>query len=292
MLETCSACGRKFTPQFAYQVATTPVPGGAPQRRFFCSLDECSSREAIRAHPALPSAERERRIGELLSLVALLLARLDARASGRIGDPSLAPESTDVRARAAAVRTWSRVQLELLTDAYGLDVTAGSTGESGRRFDREALAEGFLAFAGGLLRLQVVGRRGIGEPDGAHYFAFAEFALLAIDLGIDREAWEELLAPLVWTQEVFAHMQRPPGEPPHRFHEFAPRGRERVFDARVAVRARESALALGSARELAELHAEHCRETFGDRQPGVGRSTRALPEPTPRIPADTPSPMA
>lgn len=59
MLETCSTCGRKFTPQFAYQIATLAAPSasagtgvaplpaaagaasGAPAgaRRFFCQLD-------------------------------------------------------------------------------------------------------------------------------------------------------------------------------------------------------------------------------------------------------------
>ena len=54
MLETCSTCGRKFTPQFAYQIATVAAPaagppvGGAaasssvaaaPGRRFFCQLE-------------------------------------------------------------------------------------------------------------------------------------------------------------------------------------------------------------------------------------------------------------
>jgi chromosome partitioning protein len=40
MLETCSTCGRKFTPQFAYQVATAPVANsGGPPRRYFCQLE-------------------------------------------------------------------------------------------------------------------------------------------------------------------------------------------------------------------------------------------------------------
>ncbi|MCS6912228.1 MAG: ParA family protein [Myxococcales bacterium] len=39
MLETCTSCGRKFAPQYAYQVAMVPQPGGAPERRFFCHLE-------------------------------------------------------------------------------------------------------------------------------------------------------------------------------------------------------------------------------------------------------------
>lgn len=40
MLETCSICGRKFTPQFAYQVAIVPGnSAGSHAKRYFCHLD-------------------------------------------------------------------------------------------------------------------------------------------------------------------------------------------------------------------------------------------------------------
>src|SRR5687767_1990070 len=61
MLETCTICGRKFTPQYAYQVAVVPQAGAAPEKRHFCQL-EC--RRAALGEGAF-AARRARRIAIL-----------------------------------------------------------------------------------------------------------------------------------------------------------------------------------------------------------------------------------
>src|SRR5687767_6194774 len=61
MLETCTICGRKFTPQYAYQVAVVPQAGAAPEKRHFCQL-EC--RRAALGEGAF-AARRARRLAIL-----------------------------------------------------------------------------------------------------------------------------------------------------------------------------------------------------------------------------------
>jgi hypothetical protein len=237
--------------------------------RFFCALDESSWREALRVHPALAEEERQGRIQSLEFLVRVILARLDARASDRPLGPAAAP-GDDTRLR-EALGLWSRIQTTLLVHFFG---------RADGSLDLERIAEAFLLFSAGALRIPVVARRGVGEPDSAYYFAFAEFALLSLEHDIDPQVWAAVLPHLVWTQEVYAHMQRPPGPGPHRFHEYGPRGRERSFSLAVAAEARERCRGLSSPAELAALHGRHCREAFGDLQPAASR------------PSGTPSPTA
>jgi hypothetical protein len=218
--------------------------------RFFCALDECTDPKALALHPRISESEKKSRAMQLGKLVQLLERRLNERARLENGVP-LACDVGDAR---DAVLTWSRVQLELLRAAYGV---------SERALDLTAVEQGFLAFSSGALRVHVHGRRGIGEPDSAFYFSFAEFALLACELGIDAELWEPLLPLLIWTQDVYVHMQRPIGPPPHRFHQFGPRGKERVLDPVVAVAARVEIQGKSTRAELEELHTRNCRDAFG-----------------------------
>jgi len=78
----------------------------------------------------------------------------------------------------------------------------GSTGE----LDLEPIERAFEMFANRELILVGDG----GQPNGAEYFLFAEFALLAIDHGID--AWKWLLPTFVRTQRIFMRTYRPPSE--------------------------------------------------------------------------------
>ncbi|MBK8177609.1 MAG: hypothetical protein IPK67_01610 [Planctomycetes bacterium] len=180
--------------------------------------------------------------------------------------PAAAP-GDDTRLR-EALRLWSRIQATLLVHFFG---------RADGSLDLERIAEAFLLFSAGALRIPVVARRGVGEPDSAYYFAFAEFALLSLEHDIDPQVWAAVLPHLVWTQEVYAHMQRPPGPGPHRFHEYAPRGRERSFSLAVAAEARERCRGLTSPAELAALHGRHCREAFGDLQPAASPAAPAPP---------------
>lgn len=63
MLEVCTTCGRRFSPQFAYQVATLPGSSsdGGPQRQFYCQM-EC--RRGALGDTAF-SARRARRLAIL-----------------------------------------------------------------------------------------------------------------------------------------------------------------------------------------------------------------------------------
>ncbi len=223
--------------------------------RFFCALEESTQPAAIMGHPRISASEAQARVAQLIELVGVLMGRLDARARG--ARPCLEPRSAHSKSVVAAVQTWSGIQLTLLQAHYG---------DSDRRLDLAALEEAFLYFASGRLRVPVVGVRGMGEPDSAYYFAFAEFALLAVELGIDADLWEAQLPHLIWTQAVYAHMQRPIGAGPHRFHDYRPRGKERVFDPALADLARASVASLRTRDELETAHTESCRRTFGDLQ--------------------------
>lgn len=218
--------------------------------RFFCALDECTDPRAVAAHPRLDESERKSRMQQLGRLVQFLESRLDARAL----DAGPAMPAGGVDGVRAAVETWSRIQLDLLFAAYGT---------SERELDLERVEEGFLRFSSGALRVPVHGRRGIGEPDSAFYFSFAEFALLACELGIEVDTWESLLPALIWTQDVYTHMQRPIGPGPHRFRRYGPRGKERIFDPAVAVEARAEIQGIRTRAELEALHTRHCRAAFG-----------------------------
>ena len=58
-------------------------------------------------------------------------------------------------------------------------------------------------FANGELRLQLPSNLAwTTQPSSAYYFFFAEFALLAIDLGVDVPVWSKLLNVLVRTQRM------------------------------------------------------------------------------------------
>ena len=227
----------------------------AHHARFFCSLDEASNRKVVAAHPNISAADRKTRLPHLGQLVKLMLQRLDARAKDSITGPYFEAQSAQLQAAREAAQAWSRIQLSLLLAYYGI-------GE--RELDLALVEEAFLMFASGELRVPVAGKRGHGEPDSAYYFAFAEFALLAAELGIDADLWEPQLPHLIWTQGVYVHMQRPLGPPPYRFHKYSPRGRERKFNPLVAAAARELVRGLRERKQLEAVHTQNCRTAFGE----------------------------
>ena len=75
-----------------------------------------------------------------------------------------------------------------------------------------------------------------------------------------------LIGYLIWTQGVYVHMQRPVGPPPHRFADYAPRGRERVLDPAIVEAARTRVSGKRGRAELEPVHSHNCRTAFGDRQ--------------------------
>ena len=87
----------------------------------------------------------------------------------------------------------------------------------GGAIDHPAMNACFEQFANGELRSPLASDRaaGVGEPNGAAYFLFAEFAFLCVESGIDAGDWLPALRSFVATQEIFMHVYRPgPKAPP------------------------------------------------------------------------------
>jgi len=221
--------------------------------QYFCSLDEATDKGCLLAHPALPAGQGAARLRQMGQLAGVLQKRIQARADGQLGGPLFDPHSPELTKLHAAVVQWSRIQLDLLFHYYG-------DGQGGFRVEEVEMA--YLMFAAGELRVPLSNRRGIGEADSAYYFAWAEFALLAGELGIDAASWDALLRTLVWTQGVYTHMQRPIGARPHGFHQYGPRGRERVFTLAVAADAHAKVRNVHTRTQLAVVHTTNCKEAF------------------------------
>lgn len=227
----------------------------ARHSHYFATLDEATEPSVILKHPAIPAAERGARLKAMGDVSDVLLQRLHQRAQGHTKGPLFRPASEELEAVREAAKTWSRIQCDIVRAYYGT---------AGHGLDLDGLEWAYLMFVAGELRVPLAGRRGIGEADSGYYFAFAEFALLASDLKIDAQVWDALLPILVWTQAVYVHMQRPMGPKPHQFHQFGPRGSERVFTLSVAADARAKLREGVGHESCARLHMQNCREAFGD----------------------------
>lgn len=97
----------------------------------------------------------------------------------------------------------SALQLEVLDAHYGVS-------------ERESIRLAFEAFAAGdlfLRTLPTVGnardtidtRLSNGGPNSVLLYLFAEFAFIAIELGVDAERWRRIFPALVASQDVFPH---------------------------------------------------------------------------------------
>lgn len=74
-------------------------------------------------------------------------------------------------------------------------------------FDVSLFSNAFELFSNGELRIS--GDLPNCEPDGAHYFLFAEFAIACIEKQIDENFWKTILKPYVMTQEYFMSAYKP-----------------------------------------------------------------------------------
>ena len=61
-----------------------------------------------------------------------------------------------------------------------------------------------------------------GEPDSAFEFSFGEWALLAIDSGIDVDFWSTLAPGLIQSQEIYMRVYRPDGPGPFQYNDYRP----------------------------------------------------------------------
>jgi hypothetical protein len=171
------------------------------------------------------------------ALVPLLKSRLMERARERPRKPL--PREVNGKRKPTtkeAVRCVSKLILDLIdSNGYFREVS----GES--RVKRVGLA--LESFACGDLKIRWPGVDPIdGQPNSAAYFFLAEFAMLACELGVDRDRWSRLLEPMVRTQLLytmaygsgdgsplaFEHYQTVPGRAPRRIVSFAERERVRA----------------------------------------------------------------
>jgi len=189
---------------------TTPPPACYTCANFFAEYDlrflPRSTDRGIPANPDFGTRERGQRSDDVDALTivpGLLVTRRDDRAakalSGTVPAAAAAPAALEL-----ATRRLSTGQLDLYREAF-------PDGAGG--INLASFGECFEQFANGELR---AGGGGVGEPNGAFYFLFAEFAFLCIDSGIDVADWTRALKAFVMTQEIFMHIYRPrpiPGAP-------------------------------------------------------------------------------
>lgn len=144
------------------------------------------------------SAEAERAFREELigrpghGMVGMLWERIKRRHS----DAGDVPENVASRARIAYL---SALQLDVLNDHFGdrgLDEIADC-------YARFACGELYLSTLSGVIDSDNPPRVSNGAPNSALAFCFAEFAFLAIEMGIDAKQWKRLLPTLVAVQEIY-----------------------------------------------------------------------------------------
>lgn len=137
---------------------------------------------------------------ELLAVQELLRTRLRARWEARqdelLGRPGSAPvpDLTGVVIEQGLAAALSTLLLGLATDWFPEWRTSGSS-------DRDALRFAYENFAAGELSACNFTDAGWGgQPDSLNVLMFAEFGLMAIDMGVDVTDWESfvpLLVPIV-----------------------------------------------------------------------------------------------
>jgi hypothetical protein len=159
---------------------------------FFCALDHES-------HPILEpdwiscsGEQRKLRAEAIITLEPLLRARILAKASAtHPSTPLLHPPASRDH-----VQCISGLMLGLMDENLYFNRLKSTS----LRVLRIGFA--FDSFAAG--RLQLKGTTSShGQPNGANLFCFAEFAFLAIEQGIAKDRWLDLLPALVRIQEVF-----------------------------------------------------------------------------------------
>ena len=180
--------GRSFRNFFAeYDLRTFPA---SPDRPF-----------GIDVNSNMTPAQKVERKADVFQVIPVLLARHNNRAAASLGQPATTPVPLlDLD----AVERLSEVQLQLFFESFAAP---------GNTLDLAAFRRAFYDFANGDLRTPEIGPNdGVGEPDSAAFFLFAELALLCIENGIRARVWTEILPWFVSAQEIFIYVYR---RPPH-----------------------------------------------------------------------------
>ena len=161
----------------------------------------------IPAHPNLDAATKSQRSADVEALRVALSRRLLQRARDALAARSVAFAPLAAGSLRDSAKRLSAAQLELFREFFP---NAGG-------IDHVAMNACFEQFANGELRSPLAADRaaGVGEPNGAAYFLFAEFAFLCVESGIEAGDWTAALRSFVATQEIFMHVYRPgPKAPP------------------------------------------------------------------------------
>ncbi|HEX8212308.1 MAG TPA: hypothetical protein VF584_19185 [Longimicrobium sp.] len=168
--------------------------------KFFCDLDLNTNRALIQS-AGLPQIEAARRTAIIRLMERMFGARLDER---RLSSPD-GPATLGTASEPEDVRLVSRVML---------DIYRKHLSTPGGELDPEEVWTAFEMFANGELRVEV--QRGFpwnGEPDGGQMFCFAEFAFMAIEMGVDEAEWRLALPSHVAIQRIYAARYRPRNGP-------------------------------------------------------------------------------
>ncbi|MGH3802964.1 MAG: hypothetical protein ACRDTD_23100, partial [Pseudonocardiaceae bacterium] len=170
---------------------------------FFREYDLISSpslRFGVQANERMNKDARDRRRTEVATMADELVKRRNNRAWDALAGliPAPAPVTGGLIAIADSL---SDAQLALYRECF-----PGGTSV----IDFSHFADCFEKFANGELRDPAAGGgiEGVGEPDSAFFFLFAEFALLCIDSKLNDWLWKDALRVFVMTQEIFMHVYR------------------------------------------------------------------------------------
>lgn len=181
----------------ARSMAYASSPGEEVWARYFRELDLKTNPTLLQERGRATGCPRPQPFESLVKVIAgLLIERLHARVTG-VPMPAAPPTCESV--------LLSALQLHLLETHIG-----------GRNSPDWAslVASVFASFASGRLLLDIRAARNAaaerarsrssnGGPNSAFVFLFAEFAVAAIDSGVDAEAWSELLSGFVTAAEIY-----------------------------------------------------------------------------------------
>jgi hypothetical protein len=169
-------------------------------QRFFLDLDDDTTPDLFEHLEALTLADVHARGRAIEALQGVLFARVMQRGrSLTSGNAHAAPLPRP--GSSEPVRILSALMSGVMRRHY----------PEVEQEDVESIERAFELFSCGRLRMGG-GDRSLplnGEPNSAFYFLFAEFALLAIEMGVEPAFWSRLVNVFVRTQPLFMHAYGP-----------------------------------------------------------------------------------
>lgn len=162
-------------------------------REFFYELDFQTYPTSITESIALPLALAQRRKAYIEYLRTLIQERTVQRARIFEKVPNLSTQLSKCENKTAVIEISKLIR--------GISERHFSNEYGGTDFIE--LGQAFCHFSNGELRINKPFQITEYEPDSGFYFAFGEFALLALELGIDSDFWSQIVRYLILTQEIF-----------------------------------------------------------------------------------------